>query len=581
MLNAHWTWGRGGAPQWVWFLFGFASLLLNVVFLYALRRLMRDRGERSSDAEPAEMLQKMRQVQSRFLSHISHEFKTPLAGIMGYADQLLIDADLRWQQREQLLALKRCALQVTGLVDDLLDLSSLDTGRSEVHLKEFNFVQLLRDVMSMIELRLMDKVVNFRVVFAEPLPEFLITDSVRLRQILVHLLGNAVKFTEQGEVMLTLSAIRLTEQGRLILKFEVSDSGCGIAEELRDRIFQRFSQTHQTFNRQSKGPGLGLYLSKRLAQQLGGDLHLVHSSPDKGSTFQGEITAQIPPESRFVAEFVPAQSFHDTLEDLKAFEGKLKDLSVLLVEDGLDNQRIFTYFLKLAGAQVHIEKDGVQALEKINSGFPIDIVLMDIQLPVMDGVAVTRHLRANGFTKPIIAVSAHALHDDKQRAVEQGFSDFLAKPVEIEKLIGLLMFHTGRLGTIKAGASVAVGDGSQPNQEVAVENGSDDGVILSRYHHKTIYRQMISEFVSGLDERWSEGQKLLAHQRWEEFSRSMHQLRGAAATYGYPSLSHLAGEMEMAARSVGDDAESFLHLEKKAHSMKELCEKIRAGMPGQ
>lgn len=530
-------------------------------------------------------LEKASSAQTRFLANISHEIRTPLGGITGYADQLLFDSSLSPQHREKVISIKRCANHLTSLISDILDLSKMEAGKNQVQCAEFNFLNLLHEISSVIQARSHDKGLKFEILFDSPIPECVFSDPLRLRQILINLLGNAVKFTDKGSITLRVAAHNFLENMTGTIVLTISDSGCGIPLDSRESVFQRFSAANHSFNRQSSGSGLGLYLSKNLAQQLGGDLTLIESIPGKGSTFECSFAAQLTDKARFVQEFIPNSSFRDVASDIKSFEGKLSGIKVLLVEDGLDNQRIFTYFLRLGGAEVVLEKDGAQALQRIWQDKGFDIILMDIQLPVMDGYTVTEELRRQGYTQPIIAVTAHALAEERARCLECGFSDYLSKPVDIERLMRTVMRYTGRdLSPNVLLKPDSSGEGGEreaaPREDSARGNLARGGAIFSKYHKQALYRPMIQEFVRGLDERLAESGSCIEQKKWDQLSRLMHQLKGAAATYGYAVLSDAAGSLESSVRQLERDPHETLmpRISEGMHGLLDLCQRMKAGL---
>lgn len=525
-------------------------------------------------AELKQELEKANSAQTRFLANISHEIRTPLGGIMGYADQLLFDKTLSSQHRDKVVSIKRCANHLTSLISDILDLSKIEAGKNQVQCVEFNFLNLLHEIASVMGARSRDKNLNFQILFDSLIPETIFSDPLRLRQILINLLGNAVKFTERGSITLRVMAREFLDHMAGTIVLTISDSGRGIPRESRDEIFQRFSAANRSFNRQSSGSGLGLYLSKNLAQQLGGDLQLIESIPGKGSTFECTFAAQISDKPRFVQEFIPSSSFRDVASDIKSFQGKLEGIKVLLVEDGIDNQRIFSYFLRLAGANVTLEKDGAQALERIWAEKAFDVILMDIQLPLMDGYTVTEELRRQGYTQPIIAVTAHALAEERTRCLECGFSDYLSKPVDIEKLMRTVMRYTGR----DLSPNIFMSHEREELKEPSRAAASAGAAILSKYHQQAIYKPMIREFVGGLDARLTEGGSCFEQRQWDQLSRLMHQLKGAAATYGYAVLSEAASHLENAAREVELDPSRVGMIAEGMQGISELCSRMKAGL---
>lgn len=527
-------------------------------------------------------LEKENIAQSTFLTNMSHEIRTPLSGIIGYADQLLAEPGLGEEQREGVIAIKRCGNHLKMLINDILDLSRIEAGDGEIRKIDFNLQSLLNELSSIMDLRIQGKDLKFRIHFQTLIPEWIKSDPLRLRQILINLLGNAAKFTDKGLVSLEIAAKGFCGQGEGELIFTVIDTGCGIPEQFHGDLFKRFSQADPSLSRKLSGSGLGLHLSRNLVRHLGGDLTLVESRPDEGSTFRFVIKAEKVADSRLLDEYLPPPSFHEEAIDLKGMEGLFDQLKILLVEDGVDNQRIFSYFLRMAGATVIIEKDGGSAMQRIQSETDLDIILMDIQLPVMDGYTLTAQLRKQGFRKPIIAVTAHALPEERERCLAIGFSDYLSKPLEIKDLIQAVATHTGR-AMRKVHKTFVVPANSTYEQNDSVKEvsvfqdcGSDD-VIVSKHINQPLYRDLLTEFIGGLDKRMTDMRGLIEEKRWDDLGSLMHQIKGAAATYGYPSLSEAAGRIEDSVPKIRVDSSVEDSIVARASSMQEVCRKIEAG----
>jgi len=266
---------------------------------------------------------------------------------------------------------------------------------------------------------------------------------VRLRQVLVNLLGNAVKFTDQGSVRLRVVAA--DRHGRSCLLFEIADTGIGIAHEDINKLFQPFSQVEQSHSRRFEGSGLGLAISRRLAHLLGGEIE-VESAPGQGSRFSlflpiatihsAPSASPLPSIDEQCAPDDPPKQRAQKIKDA------LQGVRILLAEDGIDNQRLFTRILNLAGAEVVLAENGEEAVAKAREAeaakAPYDVILMDMQMPLLDGYAATGRLRESGYRRPIIALTAHALSDDRQRCLAAGCDDYMAKPVQFDRLVEIV-----------------------------------------------------------------------------------------------------------------------------------------------
>jgi len=345
-----------------------------------------------------------------------------------------------------LQAVRRNAEHLLGLIGDILDLSKIEAGKLQIEPTRCSPVQLVAEVVSLMRTQAAAKQLRLKTELADPLPETVLTDPLRLRQMLVNLVSNAIKFADQGEVRLAVRLI--ADNGPPRLRFDVTDTGIGMNEEQIEKLFQPFSQVDSSSTRKFGGTGLGLALSKHLAEVLGGSIE-VRSTPGKGSTFsvtidpgpldgnrmiRGAREAVVQPRSTAA----PADADQPTLQD-----------RILLAEDGLDSQRLISMLLRKAGFQVTAVENGQVAIEATlaarEAGKPFDVILMDMQMPVMDGYEATRQLRSMGYRGPIIALTAHAMSSDRQKCLEAGCDDYLPKPIERHDLLQIVVRHTQSL----------------------------------------------------------------------------------------------------------------------------------------
>lgn len=254
-------------------------------------------------------------------------------------------------------------------------------------------------------------------------------------------------------------------------------------------------------------------------------------------------------------------------------QGKLAGLSIMVVEDGVDNQRIFRHFLKMSGADFVIIPDGPSALERVLHDDGIDLVLMDIQLPDMDGYEVTQRLRERGFTRPIIAVTAHTLSTERPRGAKAGITDYIAKPIQIENLIQTILHHA-RSEDKPAAASMS----AAPAHALVHDSQDSMPYLQSKYHGKPMYRPIIIDFVNNFQQRIETMESLINAMDWERLSVAMHQIKGAAATYGYPQVSEVAAQMEHTAKEARRDAYAVQTIRQQAERMRGMGIKMKVGL---
>jgi signal transduction histidine kinase/ActR/RegA family two-component response regulator len=384
-------------------------------------------------------------AKSQFLANMSHEIRTPMAAIIGYAD-LLRDPGQPAESRAEFAAtIRRNGEHLLAIINDILDLSKVEAGQLCVERVAVSPVQLIEDVRSLMSVRAHEKGITLAVAYRFPLPSSIRTDPLRLRQILVNLVGNAIKFTNEGGVTITVG-LDGADTSEPRLRLDVQDTGIGIPAEQAGRLFRPFVQGDDTMSRRFGGTGLGLTIARRLAGLLGGDITL-RSEPGKGSTFTATI-ATGPLDAAGMVDRLPG-GIGDMRSPFGAVEGVPQQLRarVLLAEDGEDNQRLICHHLRRAGVEVSVACDGREAVrlaaEAQGSEAPFDLVLMDMQMPELDGYAATRLLRQRGFRGPIVALTAHAMEGDRERCLEAGCDSYAAKPIARDDLLRIVHRWTG------------------------------------------------------------------------------------------------------------------------------------------
>ena len=404
------------------------------------------------------------QTKSDFLANMSHEIRTPMTAILGFVDLLADSETSRQESEEYIKTIRRNGNHLISVINDILDLSKIEAGKMEIKRTSCSVMTIIDEIQTLMNVPAANKGLGFEVEYNGSIPAQIETDSVRLRQILVNLLGNAIKFTEQGKVSLTVNFLRKTPRTDSRLQFVINDSGIGMNEEQLDAVFDAFAQANTSHSRRFGGTGLGLTISRQLVRMLGGDL-TAESKLGQGSTFTFDIVAgdfvmveeNVPSfassgnegmdpwgkkdrvKETLSAGFSSEKSFaHDSSETVKESEIHGR---ILLVEDGKDNQRLISTILKKAGAEVVVAENGVLAIEKIeeserkNQAF--DLVFMDMQMPVCDGYEATRRLRHSGCRLPIVALTAHAMSSDRDKCLSIGCDDYLVKPINRKSLLSV------------------------------------------------------------------------------------------------------------------------------------------------
>lgn len=388
-----------------------------------INRMTEDLQHSIGSREKAESESK---IKSLFLANMSHEIRTPLGVILGLTEALKQPGIGSEQQQKFIQTIDRTGQDLKQIINDILDISKIEAGRLDIEKSEFVLNGFLSDLYD--SLKMNAAKYNNRLEFKTEgsLPGIVYSDRIRLRQILLNLLGNSLKFTRHGRVSLK------TWYQDGMLHFQIEDTGIGIKPEQAKLLFQPFSQGDSSTTRKHGGTGLGLFLSLQLARRLGGDITLEKSIPDEGSMFLVKVQGDLESAGPHSVSVVP----ENQEVALKAFNGK----RVLVVDDSEDNQMVLQFFLKQRGIAFEAAYDGSEALEKVKQ-HSFDLILMDIQMPIMDGHTATKNLRDSGFNKPIIALTAHAMKSDQERCIQSGCTDYLTKPLDMTLFQKMLVRH--------------------------------------------------------------------------------------------------------------------------------------------
>lgn len=373
---------------------------------------------------------------SAFLANMSHEIRTPMTAILGYADLAYELVDNR-EAKQHLQTVKRNGKFLLDIINDILDLSKIEAGKLDINQERFAVNRLLEDVRSIMEVRASEKNLDLEVEYHGLIPAEIESDPKRLKQILINLVGNAIKFTERGNVRVVVRLLR--NEG--LLKFEVIDTGIGISKHQRAKLFQPFSQGDAKVSRIFGGTGLGLAISQRLATMLGGTIS-VHSEVDKGSKFAVTIQAG----DLAGVDMIQPRETTEPLRTDQLTESIVLTCHVLVVDDRRDIRYLTRAILSAVGAKVSEAEDGYAAIEKMEDGREkgktFDLILLDMQMPRLDGYETAVQLRARGYTAPIIALTADAMQGDMARCMECGCNSYLSKPIDAERLRNTVYEYT-------------------------------------------------------------------------------------------------------------------------------------------
>ncbi len=374
------------------------------------------------------------ETKSAFLANMSHEIRTPLGAVIGFSELLLEDTMSASEKQNAHEVIKRNGQLLSTIINDILDLSKVEAGKLEIERVDVQLQELLNEIIALLNLEAGGKGIKLTVTMEGTVPNVLKTDPTRLRQILFNVVGNAIKFTEKGSVSLI---VKLDSSDISKLQFIVKDTGTGIGPDQAARLFSPFTQADVTTTRRFGGTGLGLVLSRKLAQALGGNVILEESHLGRGSTFVIRIDHGQPKEN-LSKNLNAAQATNSKLMDPPSYSNAtvLSGLKVLIVDDSPDNLGLIRRILNLAGAKVETANNGREGVNKALAG-DFNVVLMDLQMPEMDGFETTKELRNSGFNSPIIALTAHAMKEDRKRTLDAGFTDHLTKPID-----RMILIHT-------------------------------------------------------------------------------------------------------------------------------------------
>ncbi|QDU06093.1 Autoinducer 2 sensor kinase/phosphatase LuxQ [Gimesia chilikensis] len=404
--------------------------------------LLREQKHLRQQAEAAN------QSKSAFLANMSHEIRTPMTAILGYTEILELEA--RTHQMPELFldsldTIRRNGGHLMELINDILDLSKIEAGKLDVESIACSPQTIVEEVMELVQVRAEAKGLKLETHFKFPLPAQIHSDPTRIRQILINLIGNAIKFTEVGTIRLETELLQAPYEEPQI-QFTVVDQGIGMSEAQMTNLFRPFSQADSSTSRKYGGTGLGLTICKRLANILGGDIS-VESELNQGSRFSATVRTGSLAEIELLHELLDTNVISTTVAaDNKTAsveaEFPLRGKHVLLAEDGPDNQKLISFILKKVGAEVSLAENGEEAyqaaIKEMERGSLFDVILMDMQMPILDGYSATRKVRDVGYTGPIISLTANAMEGDREKCLAVGCNNHITKPIDRRQLVEMI-----------------------------------------------------------------------------------------------------------------------------------------------
>jgi CheY-like chemotaxis protein len=480
-------------------------------------------------------------AKSEFLANMSHEIRTPMTAIIGYADKMLEENQTLSDRQDSLQVIRRNGRHLLSLISDVLDISKIEAGQMTVERVRYDLPQLVAEVVSMMRPRVVEKGLEFAVTFDGPIPRTIQGDPTRMKQVLVNLVSNAIKFTPGGQVSLRASCD--TAGPSMIVRFEIKDTGIGMTPEQVARLFKPFTQADESTTRRFGGTGLGLTISRRLANMLGGDV-AVESWEGIGSVFTASFDGGSPATDSQPVEMLDDLNIENLPSPATQQGSRQWQIrgNILLAEDGRDNQRLIASHLRDAGAEVSIAENGRVALEMANSQ-SFDLILMDMQMPELDGYSAATELRRTGSTVPIVALTAHAMAEDRVRALAAGCTDYLTKPIDKEHLLWTIHRHL-QAAPLAAGAAVPIEPPPPPRADATDQAptaaSSDSDCVRSSLAGHSKMKKILAEFVEGLPSQVASLIDLSERRELQSLQRVVHKLRGAGGGYGFDRITALA-----------------------------------------
>ncbi|BBB25814.1 response regulator [Amphritea japonica] len=493
-------------------------------------------------------------AKSDFLANMSHEIRTPMNAILGFTEALKRGYGKNEQNNEHYLS----TILVNGehllnLINDILDLSKVEAGHLDVESVALKPYQIISEVIQVMSVKAQEKGIALAYRPEGSIPETLMSDPARFRQIITNLVGNAIKFTEAGGV--TVVTRMDTQQNKLIT--EVRDTGIGMTAEQAISVFDPFVQADSSITRRFGGTGLGLAISKKFAEAMEGEIY-ARSEPEKGSQFYLELNVKTDgPVALISAEEI--SELKQSEATLNVARWKFPDASVLVVDDGIENRELISLVLSEQGIKTDGAADGVEALEKLAVN-QYDLVLMDVQMPRMDGYTAAREIRKKEMTLPVIALTAHAMKGIEQKCLDSGYSGYMSKPINIDKLIQLLVHELDAEPLSEAcnddraldNGTVGVSyHSSSPNQSISALTLDDSSQLSPLYSElgasNPKFEKIVARFIVRVNDVYKQIQSCSTQQDFTVLRAHAHWLKGSAGSVGFPGLTDLAVKLEQTA----------------------------------
>ena len=519
-------------------------------------RLARDAAEEANKAK------------SNFLSNMSHEIRTPMTAILGFTDVLKRGSgrsDTNWEKH--LNTISSSGKHLLELINDVLDLSKVESGALEVEKIDCAVHVVANDVVQVLRVRAEEKDISLKIMIPDELPEFIQSDSSRLRQVITNLVGNAIKFTEKGGVEIILRTEIINGESKFAI--DVKDSGIGMTDTQQAAVFKPFVQADASITRRFGGTGLGLAISRKLARALGGDI-TVSSEANVGTTF----TAIVDTGPLDDVELLSPQEIRLRMADTESTEHTAWDFpecKLLVIDDAAENRELLSLVLADLGLECDTAENGAIGVEMTGNQH-YDVILSDIQMPVMDGYEAVAAMRKNGITQPVVALTANAMKGYEETILQAGFSHYMTKPIDIDGLTRLLAKLLG--GTPKAPGDIST--------TAPVDLPASDDTNIDQFSQQPIYSRLggseklgpvVDKFIEKLNSQLPVIEKAVADKDYAEIGALAHWLKGSGGTVGFDELRDPAKALEDNAK-VENDAFIIQNLEQ----IKSIAQRLKSGV---
>jgi len=476
-----------------------AFILGGLIAIFVTRKIVRTEKNLLIQSHLAEQAN---HAKSMFLANMSHEIRSPLTAILGFSKSMLTKSLPQNKQQEFTRDIVRNSEHLYQIINDILDVSKIETGQLEIEIIHANLPQIFVELESIAGIPAQNKGLQFNINYQFPIPEFINTDPTRLKQILVNLANNAMKFTDNGSIDINIS---YSLDSRKMI-FEVHDTGIGMSADQLKNIFDEFSQADSSTTRKYGGTGLGLSISRKLAKRLGGELACI-SKQGKGSTFSFSIDTGLTDkhsllESKDQIKFDFNSKEHEPNLSLQGH--------ILLAEDTIDNQRLIEMYVTDIGATLTIVDNGLQAVEKCSSK-AYDLILMDMQMPIMGGIEATKKIREENIKTPIVFLTANVMKSDIEKCLAAGANDALTKPIDLKKFNQILKKHLKETPPMT---------NQKSNRNIKLQN-------------------ITQRFINDLPNRMEVFNKAISTDNWPDIETESHKLKGLGTSMGHPIITEL------------------------------------------